>query len=346
MSEKLTYKDLWYGDVVIEDNELFNKRHLVNHKQFVSCLNNLGFRVINTYKPDRSDIYGHTIINSDGDKFNIIFETLKHSGSKDNRIRAHINPISVQNFNEREVYLFGAYNSGDEIIYVIGEISDFVNKSKINRNNSSFWIGSIQNIIDTYNEGEKLWYRPKDKVVLQGVISSKLSQYNNKNFIEKFFAKNIEAVESVEFDKDKYNIHPRPINLDSLSIKTDADLPRNPAYKNLAILNANFTCELCGKQDTFETFKGYEYFEGHHLIMYNLSSQSKYDLSLDIPRNIVCLCPECHKKIHLGYDEDIKNSIIQLLLKHKDLFSIYDIDSIDTIFEDYIKHRKKELSDE
>ena len=75
--------------------------------------------------------------------------------------------------------------------------------------------------------------------------------------------------------------------------------------------------------------------------MYNVSSQSRFDKCLDIPRNIICLCPECHKKIHFSNDETIKENVIKLFMKHRDLFRIYEIDSLDEILKDYIEHREE-----
>ena len=42
--------------------------------------------------------------------------------------------------------------------------------------------------------------------------------------------------------------------------------------------------------------------EGHHAIP--LHYQGKFEHSLDIYANVVCLCPICHRKIHYGISED------------------------------------------
>ena len=40
------------------------------------------------------------------------------------------------------------------------------------------------------------------------------------------------------------------------------------------------------------------YMEPHHLIP--MAYQDNFDFSLDIEENIVCLCSNCHNKIHYG----------------------------------------------
>ena len=45
-----------------------------------------------------------------------------------------------------------------------------------------------------------------------------------------------------------------------------------------------------------------QYMEGHHVIPIHF--QSRFDNSLDIYANIICMCPICHRKIHYGLKED------------------------------------------
>ncbi|MBO6042311.1 HNH endonuclease [bacterium] len=117
-------------------------------------------------------------------------------------------------------------------------------------------------------------------------------------------------------------------------------MPRNHKYRELAFKNANYTCELCGNKETFKDKNGNEYFEGHHLIMYNITSQKRYKKCLDIPKNIVCLCPNCHKKIHQAEDNEMKKGLMILFEKHNELFGIYEIENMDDILSDYKQERK------
>ncbi|MCK9482314.1 MAG: HNH endonuclease, partial [Bacteroidia bacterium] len=47
---------------------------------------------------------------------------------------------------------------------------------------------------------------------------------------------------------------------------------------------------------------GNSFVEAHHLIP--MSEQTNYEKSLDVEANIVALCPNCHRKVHLATDEE------------------------------------------
>lgn len=105
--------------------------------------------------------------------------------------------------------------------------------------------------------------------------------------------------------------------------------PRNPDFGEEAKQNANYKCEISDDHKTFGRKKdGQNFTEAHHLIPYE-----QYDLyadkglSLDRSYNIVSLCPNCHRKIHLGSKEDIENLIEQLYqTRGKALMDNYDCD--------------------
>lgn len=73
---------------------------------------------------------------------------------------------------------------------------------------------------------------------------------------------------------------------------------RDPALAKNAIKNAKYKCEIDPKHTSFIAKNGKNYMEGHHLIP--ISKQGNFSKSLNQAKNIVCLCPNCHKEIHLG----------------------------------------------
>ena len=98
-------------------------------------------------------------------------------------------------------------------------------------------------------------------------------------------------------------------------------------------------CEYNREHRTFVSkSKQQQYVEAHHLIPF--SERKHFDVSIDIIENIVCLCPNCHRKIHLAIDEN-KIELIKPLLDTKieklhkmwiditeeKLFSFYKIDT-------------------
>lgn len=67
-----------------------------------------------------------------------------------------------------------------------------------------------------------------------------------------------------------------------------------------------FKCNIDETHTSFTTRNGHQYMEAHHLIPF--SKQDNFEHSIDCPANIVCLCPNCHRKLHYGanIDEELK----------------------------------------
>jgi 5-methylcytosine-specific restriction protein A len=90
---------------------------------------------------------------------------------------------------------------------------------------------------------------------------------------------------------------------------------RNVDKAKKCILLANYKCEIDNNHKSFVSKNGNPYMEAHHLIP--LSTQEYFEYSLDVDANIICLCPNCHKKLHHGgnietdlrriYDDRINN---------------------------------------
>lgn len=85
----------------------------------------------------------------------------------------------------------------------------------------------------------------------------------------------------------------------TVNIAGHAVYPRNPKISGNAIVNSGFQCQYDSSHKSFISKRtGKKYLEPHHLIP--LSYHSKYNISLDIPENIVALCSDCHNCVHYG----------------------------------------------
>ncbi|MBQ9870163.1 MAG: hypothetical protein IJM32_10945 [Ruminococcus sp.] len=83
---------------------------------------------------------------------------------------------------------------------------------------------------------------------------------------------------------------------------------RSSIIKIQSIESAGFKCEINPEHNTFVSKStGHPYMEGHHLLM--MKYQEKFDKSLDVYANIVCLCPICHRLFHYGVEEE-KSSLV------------------------------------
>jgi 5-methylcytosine-specific restriction protein A len=78
---------------------------------------------------------------------------------------------------------------------------------------------------------------------------------------------------------------------------TKNNFKRDPKMAALAIAASKYSCEIDAGHETFTSRRTKERFvEAHHLIP--MQYQGGFSFSLDIPENIVALCPTCHRKFH------------------------------------------------
>lgn len=90
---------------------------------------------------------------------------------------------------------------------------------------------------------------------------------------------------------------------------------RDPSISAYAKLRANGICDLCGNDAPFKDSVGRPYLEAHHIKWLSKGGADEID-------NIVALCPNCHRKIHVigsNKDEDLLVSRIkEYKIKEKD----------------------------
>jgi 5-methylcytosine-specific restriction endonuclease McrA len=77
----------------------------------------------------------------------------------------------------------------------------------------------------------------------------------------------------------------------------------DPRLSKTVIDIAGYACDLIGKtsgdHQTFDSEQGHRYVEAHHLIP--MKAQKDFPgMNLDRIENIVSLCPNCHRAVHLG----------------------------------------------
>lgn len=123
--------------------------------------------------------------------------------------------------------------------------------------------------------------------------------------------------------------------IDDYSQKLDRNTKIIKAYSY-----ANKICEKCNKEHTFINDKGEMYFEIHHFIPYNINSQNHFKMSLDNYYNLISLCAECHREIHLS-EKTNRNKIISELFENKfnnktfrKLYSELDLEVLFDIYSD------------
>ena len=74
---------------------------------------------------------------------------------------------------------------------------------------------------------------------------------------------------------------------------------KDPAIARGVLRASNYQCALDSTHKTFVSQSSSEnYMEAHHLVP--MSQQNCFEMSLDVPGNIVSLCPTCHRLLHFG----------------------------------------------
>ena len=94
---------------------------------------------------------------------------------------------------------------------------------------------------------------------------------------------------------------------------------RNPRLTKNVLEKHNYKCINDTNHITFQAPSMINYVEGHHIMPMHLSDS--FDFCLDIEENIVPLCPNCHRAIHLGVS-DVKHKIIDKILDIQNLSSL------------------------
>ena len=108
---------------------------------------------------------------------------------------------------------------------------------------------------------------------------------------------------------------------------------RNLETAKKSIVLANYKCDLDKSHISFITKSGKPYMEAHHLVP--LSTQDYFENSLDVDANVVCLCPNCHRKLHCG--EDIEDDLRRL---YNERITNLKQSGIDVSFEELIEMYK------
>jgi 5-methylcytosine-specific restriction protein A len=80
-------------------------------------------------------------------------------------------------------------------------------------------------------------------------------------------------------------------------VKLAKTLARNPKFARLIKQAAEYKCQICGTKG-FEKKNKELYAEAHHLDELAIAR-------IDNPARMICVCPQCHRVIHYGSDEEL-----------------------------------------
>ena len=157
--------------------------------------------------------------------------------------------------------------------------------------------------LDERSESRKVWMFPIRPLAGAPIVAK-----------EDFIAKKIQQ----EIEMSKLTLE--ELRLKAILYSTDnpgtqkvvtTEYIRNTYVSEYAKRVANGTCQFCGKLAPFKDKNQLDYLETHHIIW--LSNGGK-----DALENVVALCPNCHRKMHIINDpNDVQILIDKALINLK-----------------------------
>jgi 5-methylcytosine-specific restriction protein A len=138
-------------------------------------------------------------------------------------------------------------------------------------------INDLRNLIGVYRE-------------LKGLVGSDILDIKGQ-LNEDVFQEEIQKGKRKELQSGAIQKKEKKQSSSSSSWSRDA----NMAFT--ALDNANFRCENDQDHKTFISARtGNQFVEAHHLIP--MEYQGEFPVSIDVPENIISLCPNCHRAFH------------------------------------------------
>ncbi|MFD2133776.1 MrcB family domain-containing protein [Pseudogracilibacillus auburnensis] len=140
-----------------------------------------------------------------------------------------------------------------------------------------------------------------------------------------------EFVEDIKFQEDILLVqasntivqpHPRPDSLITAGKKKE--WKRDSSIAKESLLNSDYKCEIDNTHVTFISLvTNQNYVEAHHLIPIN--RQDDFEYSIDVPGNIISLCPNCHREVHHAITKNKKEIITSLYHKRSPLLEDFGL---------------------
>lgn len=261
---------------------------------------------------------------SENEKIEIIFESLENDsfGRNNCAIKSSdslIDPpklflkaiyeLERININEFSYLLYSMHDEEHPFIYSLEKIIDYRNgtfsfpngiPTKYRDSKFTAFFESIGIL-----EKEGTYYKiPNNIYIIYGNRISQMSVYNEEN----------NFTQLVENEDNNENLNTRIINQELLN-NLNNRLPEleertqriryktNNRIKKTVFINSEYMCSVDINHSTFIAKDNNPFVEGHHLIP--MAVQGLFpDINLDRIENIITLCPNCHRQIHYGNEEE------------------------------------------
>ena len=198
---------------------------------------------------------------------------------------------SVQGFNFNDIDLHAlrdlgkGYEEGNicSKFYPVGEVPE-----------DSVLVDDLRNLIGVYRE-------------LKGYVGGNILEIPEKLGEE-------------EFQKNIQNGKVKELQSGRIEKKTKKEASRSSNWardSNIAFTALEHAGHKCENDETHFTFisakSGLQFVEAHHLIP--MEFQDEFDVSIDVPENIISLCPNCHRAFHNSEEAKKKELVLKFYEK-------------------------------
>ncbi len=149
---------------------------------------------------------------------------------------------------------------------------------------------------------------------LKGLLLNHNTPITGATNIVKKIKEESELIEDAEYQKEVEKAaavlipnspQPKPVFSSRGNVKS---WTKNPGIARQVLEGKNYQCEVNNSHITFTSeVTGRNYVECHHLIPMKI--QDSFQNSLDVPANIIALCPNCHRLFHHAKNDEKANLI-------------------------------------
>lgn len=184
--------------------------------------------------------------------------------------------------------------------------------------NKYLYCGEVKTIWRPYFKYQYFTKNEKRKIIIFPLIVKNLTSISSQFFDSTI---NIKSYKNKKEDTLIKNIDTYQKNYDNKNYVNAKEKKyyRNPYIAYISKKYAKGICQLCQKAAPFQDKDGNPYLESHHIEWLSRGGKDRLD-------NVIALCPNCHKKMHIIDDKkDVKLLQQKSLEMYKHYFSINNI---------------------
>lgn len=200
------------------------------------------------------------------------------------------------------------YEAG-HICGVYYETSDFPSSVKV--------VDDLQRLINVYLEIYKIKGIRKVGELNDYLLLEEDGLFLEESDSEESFQEDVQEQSNVAETINEKEDQKLPRRLPVRSKEGKESYPRRSYVSAEAIKEGGYGCHIDRSHQTFTSKASkQQYVESHHIVP--MSLQKQFENELDQTANIIALCPNCHRLVHLGSDIEREELLRTVFIKRRD----------------------------